>query len=63
MRVVPHPQELQEQMLCIICTEQEKNMMIVPCGHVVACGTCWRGLEACPMCRVAIQRCVEIKFE
>ncbi|KAL1304457.1 hypothetical protein AAFC00_003452 [Neodothiora populina] len=37
--------------LCQICFCFEANMAFYDCGHVVACGTCARSLDICPVCR------------
>ena len=36
---------------CKVCFQNEANMVIIPCGHVVTCGICAVQLEKCPICR------------
>ncbi|KAJ1479525.1 hypothetical protein T484DRAFT_1958715 [Baffinella frigidus] len=41
---------------CVICLEGEKNHIVMPCGHLVLCGTCalfiGTSLSSCPVCNV-----------
>lgn len=49
---------------CIICQEQEKCMLILPCKHVCLCEECFRTLyrynHSCPVCRSVIQNTMKI---
>ncbi|NXT88471.1 LRSM1 ligase, partial [Anhinga rufa] len=36
---------------CIVCMEQETQMVFLPCGHVCCCQTCCERLHTCPLCR------------
>jgi len=44
---------------CIICFEAPKNTVLIPCGHLVLCLKCARGLKLsnklCPVCRSDIE--------
>lgn len=44
---------LREEDECNVCRENKKCFMVVPCGHVVACGACSDKVELgrCPVCR------------
>lgn len=37
---------------CIICVENERNCLFLPCQHSCACIKCSKGLKNCPICRV-----------
>ena len=39
---------------CIVCMEAAKDVVFVPCGHLVACMGCAASLENCPTCRAPI---------
>ena len=39
---------------CIICMDNMKNTMFVPCGHICVCDNCHKGLRNCPICRITI---------
>ena len=38
---------------CSICLEQEKNRVLIPCGHCF-CGLCLSQISSCPVCRSEI---------
>jgi hypothetical protein len=37
--------------LCIICMNENRSHVIVPCGHMCLCENC-ANVERCPLCRV-----------
>lgn len=47
--------------LCIICCENPKTGVILPCKHNFMCVRCTQGLRICPICRNPIQKIIEIK--
>eukprot|EP00456_Euglypha_rotunda_P034841 TRINITY_DN2687_c0_g1_i12.p1 TRINITY_DN2687_c0_g1~~TRINITY_DN2687_c0_g1_i12.p1 ORF type:complete len:421 (+),score=61.13 TRINITY_DN2687_c0_g1_i12:174-1265(+) len=47
---------------CLICVDKEKNMVVVPCGHVSACEICIKPLRKCPICRGPIQSTMKLFF-
>jgi CRP-like cAMP-binding protein len=51
-----------EARLCLVCRAQEKNMLSVPCGHIVACAECHDILRACPLCRTPIEKGMRAYF-
>ncbi|KAK6166640.1 hypothetical protein SNE40_023286 [Patella caerulea] len=52
-------EELKEQRLCKICMDAESNIVLLPCGHLVACEKCAPVLTKCPMCRKAVRGSVK----
>lgn len=49
---VTHWKNAQEaERLCRICWEEDAAAAFYDCGHVVACLTCAREVQACPVCR------------
>lgn len=44
--------------LCIICFNDTRAVVFVPCGHFVSCGLCAASFKSCPTCRTEIQGCV-----
>eukprot|EP01017_Pseudomicrothorax_dubius_P014424 TRINITY_DN1683_c0_g1_i11.p1 TRINITY_DN1683_c0_g1~~TRINITY_DN1683_c0_g1_i11.p1 ORF type:complete len:466 (+),score=48.88 TRINITY_DN1683_c0_g1_i11:221-1618(+) len=52
--LVAHTKTIGENSLCVICCEDERDAVLLPCRHQVACMRCSKKLEQCPMCRVAI---------
>jgi hypothetical protein len=47
---------------CVICTVNEKQCTVVPCGHVIYCIACAnkRQETKCPMCRKSMKQVVRI---
>ncbi|CAD7082243.1 unnamed protein product [Hermetia illucens] len=41
---------------CKICSEQIRDVVFLPCGHVVACSECAKQCEFCPICRAKVER-------
>lgn len=50
--------------LCIICEDNEKSVVLVPCGHLCMCKQCADQLQNynqyCPICRTLIYRKVDV---
>ncbi|XP_053566317.1 mitochondrial ubiquitin ligase activator of nfkb 1-A [Bombina bombina] len=46
--------------VCVICLSQPRECVILPCGHLCCCFTCYQALptSSCPICRCHIQRVV-----
>jgi len=53
-----HPYSIQ----CNICCTCECNVVIIPCGHVVACRECLEKCVNCPTCRSGILQIYNIYF-
>ncbi|NXJ00797.1 XIAP ligase, partial [Psophia crepitans] len=51
---------LQEEKLCKICMAKDISVVLIPCGHLVACKECAEGLHECPLCRTNIMKRQEI---
>ncbi|XP_021269371.1 E3 ubiquitin-protein ligase LRSAM1 isoform X5 [Numida meleagris] len=47
---------------CVVCMEQEAQMIFLPCGHVCCCQTCCKRLQTCPLCRKDITQHVRIFY-
>ncbi|NWS66201.1 LRSM1 ligase, partial [Crotophaga sulcirostris] len=45
---------------CVVCMEQETQMIFLPCGHVCCCQTCCEQLHTCPLCRKDITQHIRI---
>ncbi|XP_030317265.1 E3 ubiquitin-protein ligase LRSAM1 isoform X1 [Calypte anna] len=45
---------------CVVCMEQETQMIFLPCGHVCCCQTCCEQLLSCPLCRKDITQRIRI---
>ncbi|XP_074963276.1 E3 ubiquitin-protein ligase XIAP isoform X1 [Phalacrocorax aristotelis] len=51
---------LQEEKLCKICMAKDISVVLLPCGHLVACKECAEALDECPLCRTNIMKRQEI---
>mmetsp|Transcript_65942 Transcript_65942/g.121652 ORF Transcript_65942/g.121652 Transcript_65942/m.121652 type:complete len:517 (-) Transcript_65942:59-1609(-) len=52
--VAADPRAIPQEKLCVVCRDNEKCMLSIPCGHIAACEACHEGLRSCPLCRVVI---------
>ncbi|XP_058492624.1 mitochondrial ubiquitin ligase activator of nfkb 1-A [Solea solea] len=48
--------------VCVICLSQPRNCILLDCGHVCCCFTCYQALprQNCPICRQRIRRVVPL---
>ncbi|XP_072422474.1 LOW QUALITY PROTEIN: E3 ubiquitin-protein ligase LRSAM1 [Chiloscyllium punctatum] len=53
-------EEVLAQSECVVCLEQESQMIFLPCGHVCCCQTCGAELSTCPLCRKDIEQKIRI---
>ncbi len=47
---------------CIVCFENNKNTVFLPCGHVVSCAKCSSSVTKCPACRQLFKTIAKIYF-
>lgn len=47
---------LQEERLCKICMDKTISVVLIPCGHLVACEDCARAVDRCPLCCTEIAK-------
>lgn len=48
--------EYTESELCVVCRENPKEVVLLPCGHVCICEDCSDDVtNLCPVCRAEIQ--------
>ncbi|NXN54815.1 LRSM1 ligase, partial [Rynchops niger] len=47
---------------CVVCMEQETQMIFLPCGHVCCCQSCCERLHTCPLCRKDITQRIRIFY-
>ena len=47
---------------CIVCMENDRNALLVPCGHIYTCKSCTdvfrKRKNACPICRSVIRKVI-----
>ena len=55
---------LAEAQECVVCMEQEKSYVLVPCGHAVVCQSCAENImattRACPVCRQHVEQVIKL---
>jgi E3 ubiquitin-protein ligase mind-bomb len=39
---------------CLLCSEQKRDTVFKPCGHVVSCEACGSRIKKCLMCRETV---------
>ncbi len=47
--------DFKQRVLCCICFEAPRAVVVQPCFHLVSCSSCQRSLQSCPVCRTAVQ--------
>jgi len=52
--------KVEENLLCSICLNSQKSILIMPCKHICMCEPCSVGIDACPLCREKIEQKVRI---
>jgi len=45
---------------CIICCENDRDALYMPCKHNTACLKCSKSLKDCPICRAKIEDTIRI---
>lgn len=56
----------QDDKTCVVCMDNDKNHVIVPCGHACLCGECAdlfkNSEQKCPLCKADIMTITKIFF-
>mmetsp|Transcript_126399 Transcript_126399/g.223914 ORF Transcript_126399/g.223914 Transcript_126399/m.223914 type:complete len:383 (-) Transcript_126399:63-1211(-) len=52
-------QSLEDEQACVVCSEQRKSVLFMPCRHLCTCEHCAVKLSACPICRAPIEDSVK----
>lgn len=47
---------------CIVCMNQNYNVVLISCFHICCCLTCAFELENCPCCRKKIEKIIKVSF-
>jgi len=48
--------------VCIICMEKAREVVNIPCGHLICCNDCGHSTKECPMCRVEVRDVVRVYY-
>ena len=46
---------------CIICQDQARTLVFLPCGHLISCAGCYLQISSCPICRSEIEAVVPVR--
>lgn len=57
-----HDGDENDNMKCVICMENNKSYLFMPCKHVCCCEKCSKNLKQCPICRNTIESSFKIYF-
>ena len=49
-----------DKLLCIVCLDGTREILLKPCNHYCLCCDCSQGLRECPMCKSRIQKTEKI---
>jgi len=54
--------EEHENRMCVICQEEQKSVLLMPCRHLCCCKACSRRqeLKSCPLCRKEITQKIDV---
>jgi hypothetical protein len=59
-------EDIDENQLCVVCLENPREEVLVPCGHWVMCSECCAEIKSssneCPMCRQEIIESAAVDF-
>lgn len=45
----------EEDDTCVVCLDQKRTHIVIPCGHVAYCGTCVEVIKKCGLCQAEVQ--------
>lgn len=53
-----------DEMICIICFTNKRNIVLLPCGHITTCAMCTNRIKSfkCPICRKFVTQKNKIFF-
>jgi hypothetical protein len=56
------PEVIIDQVQCVICTVNLRNVILMPCKHYTICSDCFEVLDQtkCPMCRSPIESTIRV---
>jgi RING finger protein 26 len=52
--------KLEDRLLCIVCQDTERDVVLMPCTHLGMCIGCAEQQSTCPTCREPIQRRLKV---
>eukprot|EP01062_Namystynia_karyoxenos_P081401 TRINITY_DN894_c0_g2_i1.p1 TRINITY_DN894_c0_g2~~TRINITY_DN894_c0_g2_i1.p1 ORF type:complete len:660 (+),score=170.71 TRINITY_DN894_c0_g2_i1:87-2066(+) len=52
---MPPKPALADRELCVVCLDERRAVVFLPCLHMVCCEQCGEQVAECPLCRVAVE--------
>lgn len=49
-----------EETVCVICRDEPKSVVLMPCRHMCLCGSCSGSIWTCPLCRNPIRSTISV---
>ena len=53
-------ERLKDEKACRICYIEDRNIVFLPCGHLVTCPSCASAVNNCPVCRSTITNTIRV---
>lgn len=51
-KIDPEPKHIESfDKNCVVCLDNEREYIYVPCGHFVTCSVCVKKINKCPICQ------------
>ena len=44
-----------QESVCVVCMSAARSVVLIPCGHLAVCQSCYGRLQQCPVCRSLIR--------
>ena len=44
-----------QENVCVVCMSAARSVVLIPCGHLAVCQSCYSRLQQCPVCRSVIR--------
>ena len=44
-----------QESVCVVCMSAARSVVLIPCGHLAVCQSCYGRLQQCPVCRSVIR--------
>jgi len=60
IKVINEKENESESELCVVCLDEKKEYIFVPCGHYCCCEKCINKLSECPICRKIVDQKIKV---
>ena len=52
--------KLKSEITCIVCRDKTRNVLYLPCNHLLTCNYCGPCLINCPVCRKQVKHRIRV---